>query len=80
MASKSASQVLLSSMEDVLGVEAVQYFVWSASNNVLCEFTASRGDLRQGVQELLRKIVECGSIGHMPFTGKFLSQNQAKSL
>ncbi|KAG8370768.1 hypothetical protein BUALT_Bualt13G0017800 [Buddleja alternifolia] len=43
-------------VERVLGSEAAEYFTWSASNNVLSEFSASGGDL--GVQEALCKIVE----------------------
>ncbi|KAK6164542.1 hypothetical protein DH2020_001406 [Rehmannia glutinosa] len=43
-------------MESVLGSEATEYFGWSASNNVLSEFSASGGDL--GVQQALCKIVE----------------------
>ncbi|KAK6164528.1 hypothetical protein DH2020_001392 [Rehmannia glutinosa] len=43
-------------MESVLGSEATEYFGWSASNNVLSEFSSSGGDL--GVQQALCKIVE----------------------
>ncbi|XP_075520376.1 transcription factor MTB3-like [Primulina tabacum] len=43
-------------VESVLGSEATEYFTWSASNNVLSEFTASGGDL--GVQQALCKIVD----------------------
>lgn len=43
-------------VESVLGSEATEYFDWSASNDVLSEFSASSGDLR--VQEALCKIVE----------------------
>ncbi|KAI3449739.1 hypothetical protein Pfo_006404 [Paulownia fortunei] len=43
-------------VESVLGSEATEYFAWSASNNVLSEFSASGGDL--GVQQALCKIVE----------------------
>ncbi|KAI3460942.1 hypothetical protein Pfo_017605 [Paulownia fortunei] len=46
-------------VERVLGTEATEYFAWSASNNVLSEFTASGGDL--GVQQALCKIVEGSS-------------------
>ncbi|XP_022898255.1 transcription factor bHLH3-like isoform X1 [Olea europaea var. sylvestris] len=43
-------------VEGVLGSEATEYFVWSASNNVLSEFTGLSGDL--GVLQGLCKIVE----------------------
>lgn len=43
-------------VESVLGSEATEYFTWSASNNVLSEFSASGGDL--GVQQSLCKIVD----------------------
>ncbi|KAL0435641.1 UNVERIFIED_CONTAM: Transcription factor MTB3 [Sesamum radiatum] len=43
-------------VESVLGSEATEYLAWSASNNVLSEFSASGGDL--GVQLALCKIVE----------------------
>ncbi|KAK4383447.1 Transcription factor MTB3 [Sesamum angolense] len=43
-------------IENVLGSEATEYLAWSASNNVLSEFSASGGDL--GVQQALCKIVE----------------------
>ncbi|KAL0459435.1 UNVERIFIED_CONTAM: Transcription factor MTB3 [Sesamum latifolium] len=43
-------------VESVLGSEATEYLAWSASNNVLSEFSASGGDL--GVQQALCKIVE----------------------
>ncbi|KAL7113054.1 hypothetical protein ACP275_04G039400 [Erythranthe tilingii] len=43
-------------VESVLGSEATEYFAWSASNNVLSEFSASGGDL--GVQQTLCKIVD----------------------
>ncbi|XP_022854140.1 transcription factor bHLH3-like [Olea europaea var. sylvestris] len=45
-----------SMVEGVLGSEATEYFVWSASNNVLSEFTGLSGDL--GVLQGLCKIVE----------------------
>ncbi|KAL3531253.1 hypothetical protein ACH5RR_010575 [Cinchona calisaya] len=43
-------------VESVLGTEAVQFFVWLISNNVLAEFALPAGDL--GVQDGLSKIVE----------------------
>lgn len=43
-------------VESVLGAEAVQFFVWLTSNNILSEFAAPAGDL--GVQDGLSKIVE----------------------
>lgn len=43
-------------VESVLGTEAVEFFVWLASNNVLSEFSAVGGDL--GIQDGLTKIVE----------------------
>lgn len=43
-------------VESVVGAEAVQFFIWLTSNNVLSEFAAPAGDL--GVQDGLAKIVE----------------------
>ncbi|KAL3828026.1 hypothetical protein ACJIZ3_016828 [Penstemon smallii] len=43
-------------VESVLGKEGLEYFAWSASNNVLSEFAASGEDL--GVQEPLCKLIE----------------------
>ncbi|KAL2510781.1 Transcription factor bHLH [Abeliophyllum distichum] len=43
-------------VEGVLGSKATEYFLWSASNNVLSEFTGLSGDL--GVQQGLCKIIE----------------------
>lgn len=43
-------------VEHVLGSEAVEFFIWMATNNVLSEFTAPGGDLR--VQKGLSQIVE----------------------
>ncbi|KAA8550782.1 hypothetical protein F0562_002466 [Nyssa sinensis] len=43
-------------VEDVLGTEAFEFLVASASDNVLSEFVASAGDL--SVQQGLRKIIE----------------------
>lgn len=43
-------------VERVLGSEAVEFFIWLATNNVLSEFTAPGGDLR--VQKGLSQIVE----------------------
>lgn len=43
-------------VESVLGSECVEYFVWSASNKLLSEFTVSSGDL--GVQQELCRILE----------------------
>ncbi|GER57780.1 basic helix-loop-helix (bHLH) DNA-bindingsuperfamily protein [Striga asiatica] len=43
-------------VERILGTEAAEYFAWSASNNILSEFTATGGDL--GVHDTLCKLVE----------------------
>lgn len=43
-------------VEGVLGNEAFEYLVWSASNNVLLEFVAPAGDL--GLQQGLCKVIE----------------------
>ncbi|CAI9107681.1 OLC1v1007095C1 [Oldenlandia corymbosa var. corymbosa] len=43
-------------VESALGSEAVEFFIWLASNNVLSEFSSLGGDL--GVQDSLTKIVE----------------------
>ncbi|KAL3517667.1 hypothetical protein ACH5RR_020256 [Cinchona calisaya] len=43
-------------VESVLGTEAVQFFIWLISNNILSEFAAPSGDL--GVHDGLSKIVE----------------------
>lgn len=43
-------------VEHVLGSEAVEFFIWLATNNVLSEFTPPGGDLR--VQKGLSQIVE----------------------
>ncbi|KAI5680125.1 hypothetical protein M9H77_01352 [Catharanthus roseus] len=43
-------------VELVLGSEAVEFFIWLATNNILSEFTPPGGDLR--VQEGLSRLVE----------------------
>mgnify|MGYP004723324671 CR=1 FL=1 len=43
-------------VESVLGAEAVQFFVWLASSNILSEFAAPAGVA--GVQDGLSKVVE----------------------
>lgn len=43
-------------VKNVLGSEAFDFLVWSASNNIFSEFTGSAGDL--GVQEGLCKILD----------------------